>query len=105
MERGALPTRHQHGRVAPLHDASWAFRSQVELRAQVAVKRIRALIVHAKPEIRSALRDMLAGETDIELLGEFTDGRSGSAAVRNFHPQLLFLGVRFKGMDGFDLLK
>lgn len=69
------------------------------------MKKIRAVIVHAKPEIRATLRDMLAAEKDIELLGEFNDGLSGSKAVREHHPQLLFLGVRMSGMDGFELLK
>jgi two-component system LytT family response regulator len=48
---------------------------------------------------------MLAAEKDIELLGEFTDGHSGSQAVREHQPQLLFLGVRLGSMNGFDLLK
>ena len=69
------------------------------------MKKIRAVIVHARPEIRATLRDMLAAEKDIELLGEFTDGPSGSQAVREHQPQLLFLGVRLGGMNGFDLLK
>lgn len=51
------------------------------------------------------LRVMIAAEKDIELLGEFTDGPSGSRAIREHHPQLLFLGVRLGGMNGFDLLK
>lgn len=48
---------------------------------------------------------MLAAEKDIELLGEFLDGPTGSRAIRDHRPQLLFLGVRLGAMNGFDLLK
>ena len=48
---------------------------------------------------------MLATEKDLLLVGECTDGASAAAAIRKHRPQILFLGVRLHGMNGFELLK
>ena len=69
------------------------------------MKKIPALIVQGFPEIRAALREMVATEKDLLLVGECSDGASGAAAIRRHRPQLLFLGVQLRGMNGFELLK
>jgi two-component system LytT family response regulator len=68
------------------------------------VKIIRALIVQGFPQIRGLLRDMIAAESDLVLIGECADGRSAVTAIRKHRPELLFLGVRLRGMNGFDVL-
>jgi two-component system LytT family response regulator len=69
------------------------------------VKVIRALIVQSFPDIREALREMMVKEKDLVLIGECTNGKSAVAAIRKHCPQLLFLGVRLRGMNGFEVLK
>lgn len=69
------------------------------------MKKIGALIVQGFPDVRASLREMIAREEDIVLLGEYEDGASGLRAIRKLRPQLLFLGVQLRGMDGFDVLK
>ena len=68
------------------------------------MKKIRALIVQGFPEVRAALREMIAGETDLVLLGEYGDGEAGLRALREHRPHLLFLGIRLGRLDGFELL-
>ena len=43
---------------------------------------IRVLVVDDDPLVRSALRLMLGGQPDIEVVGEAADGRAGVAAAR-----------------------
>jgi len=68
------------------------------------VKKIRTLIIQSFPDVRAALREMIAMEKDLVLLGECDAGESGVQAIRKYRPQLLFLGVQLRGMDGFDVL-
>lgn len=69
------------------------------------MKVIRALIVQGFPRIRAALREMVATEKDLVLVGECASGKSAVAAIRKHRPQLLFLGVQLRGMNGFEVLK
>ena len=68
------------------------------------MKIIRVLIVQGLPQIRALLREMMAWENDLVLVGECADGRSAVTAVRKHRPELLFLGVRLRGMSGFEVL-
>ena len=48
---------------------------------------------------------MIAREKDLLLLGEHHEGYAGLGAVRKERPDLLFLGVKLGGLDGFELLQ
>lgn len=49
---------------------------------------------------REGLRDMLADEPDIEVIGEATNGREALLLCSRLHPDLVFMDVRMPEMDG-----
>jgi two-component system LytT family response regulator len=67
--------------------------------------RIRALIVDDEPAARAAIRALLSGDPDIQVVGECTDGRSALEAIVEDPPDLLFLDVQMPEMDGFTMLR
>ncbi len=66
---------------------------------------VRALIVDDEPLARQRLRTLLKGESDIEIVGECSDGQEAVAAVRELQPDLLFLDVQMPVLDGFGVLE
>jgi two-component system, LytTR family, response regulator len=66
---------------------------------------IRALIVDDEPAAREAIRALLAGDTDIHIVGECADGHTALRAIANTSPELLFLDVQMPEMDGFAMLR
>jgi two-component system, LytTR family, response regulator len=66
---------------------------------------IRTLIVDDEPPARSILRAHLAGEPDVEIVGEAEDGASAVARIKSLEPDLVFLDVQMPGMDGFDVVR
>ena len=66
---------------------------------------IRALIVDDEPLARERVRTLLAGEADIELVGECGDGAEAVAAIERLTPDLLFLDVQMPEVDGFEVLE
>jgi two-component system, LytTR family, response regulator len=67
--------------------------------------RIRALVVDDEPLARERLSSLLAGEEDIELIGECTDGQSAVERIDAEKPDLVFLDVQMPGLDGFDVIE
>lgn len=65
---------------------------------------IRTLIVDDEPLARERLRQLLAAEPDVELVGECADGRQAVAAIEQQIPDLLFLDVQMPELDGFGVL-
>jgi len=66
---------------------------------------VRALIVDDEPLARQRLRTLLKGESNIEVVGECSNGQEAVDAVRELQPDLLFLDVQMPGLDGFGVLK
>jgi two-component system LytT family response regulator len=66
---------------------------------------VRALIVDDEPLARQRLRTLLKGESDIEVVGECSNGHEAVAAVLELHPDLLFLDVQMPVLDGFGVLE
>jgi len=66
---------------------------------------MKAVIVDDEPLARSHLRRLLTYEEDIEILAECEDGPSAIAALRDLHPDAVFLDIRMPGMDGFGVLE
>jgi len=67
--------------------------------------KIRTLIVDDEPLARERLRKLLQAETDIEIIGEATDGKSAVAAIEQENPDLVFLDIQMPELDGFGVLE
>jgi two-component system, NarL family, response regulator NreC len=67
-------------------------------------KSIRVLIADDHQLIRAALRQLLQGEVDIEVVGEAADGIEALEKVRALHPDVLLLDIAMPRMGGLEVL-
>jgi two-component system LytT family response regulator len=67
--------------------------------------KIRTFIVDDEPLARDRLRQLLQDEPEIEITGEYDDGRKAVAAIQKTPPDLLFLDVQMPELDGFGVLE
>ncbi|HMB57467.1 MAG TPA: LytTR family DNA-binding domain-containing protein [Arenimonas sp.] len=65
---------------------------------------IRALIADDEAPARRRLQQLLASETDIEVVGEASDGLETVNAIERLAPDLVFLDVQMPELDGFDVV-
>lgn len=66
---------------------------------------IRVLIVDDEDPARLRLRKLLEKESNVELLGECSDGGEAVTFIREHKPDLVFLDIQMKEMDGFGVLE
>lgn len=66
--------------------------------------KIRTLLVDDEALARERLRDLLAGESDLEIIGECADGAEAIEAIERDAPDLVFLDVQMPELDGFEVL-
>jgi len=66
---------------------------------------LRVLIADDEPLAGERLRRLLAGEPDVEVVGECRSGRDTAAHVRALRPDLVFLDVHMPDGDGFAALR
>jgi len=66
--------------------------------------KIRTLIVDDEALARERLRRLLAEASDIEVMGECTNGREAVDAIRRDSPDLVFLDIQMPELDGFGVL-
>ena len=66
---------------------------------------MRALIVDDEELARERIRMLLAGDDQVQVIGECADGRSAVEAIRRQQPDLLFLDVQMPELDGFAVLE
>jgi two-component system LytT family response regulator len=62
------------------------------------------MIVDDEALARERLRTMLADESDIEIIAEYSDGAQAVSAVQTDAPDLLFLDVQMPELNGFDVI-
>lgn len=67
--------------------------------------KIKALIVDDEALARSRLRKLLAGEADVEVVGESANGPEAIAFIQEHRPDLVFLDVQMPEVSGFDVLR
>jgi two-component system LytT family response regulator len=66
---------------------------------------IRVLIVDDEPLARRGIRQLLAGEPDVVVVGECRDGREALRALDTAAPDLVFLDIQMPELDGFGVIR
>ncbi|MFQ5858602.1 MAG: response regulator [Anaerolineae bacterium] len=66
---------------------------------------IRVLIADDHPVVRRGLQSMLAGNEDIEVVGEAADGQSTLETARRFRPDVILLDIRMPDTSGLDIAR
>lgn len=67
--------------------------------------KIRALIVEDEEPARAIVKEYLKSVSEIEIIGEASDGFSGAKAINEMKPDLVFLDVQMPKLTGFELLE
>ncbi|HVF28556.1 MAG TPA: LytTR family DNA-binding domain-containing protein [Pyrinomonadaceae bacterium] len=67
--------------------------------------KIRALIVDDEPLARERVKRFLAGEPDVEVIGECSDGIQTVAAIETLKPDLILLDIQIPEADGFAVIE
>jgi two-component system LytT family response regulator len=66
--------------------------------------KIRTLIVDDEVLGRERIRTLLGDDSEIEVVGECSDGKQAVAAIERAGPDLVYLDVQMPEMDGFAVL-
>ena len=67
--------------------------------------KIKTIIADDEPLAREKIRNLLNDDSDIELIGEFSDGIETVSAIQDQQPDLVFLDVQMPELDGFGVLE
>jgi two-component system, LytTR family, response regulator len=66
---------------------------------------LRALVIYDEPLARKALLRLLKNESDINVIGQCSDGEAAVETIRRTNPDLVFLDVQMPEMDGFRVVE
>jgi len=66
---------------------------------------IRTLIIDDVQLARERLKRCLAGEPEVQIVGECDNGTNAVASIRELSPDLIFLDVQMPALDGFGVLE
>ncbi len=69
------------------------------------MEKIRVLLVDDYPMIRAGIRSLLAGEEDIEVVGEAADGNEALEYLSLIPVDILVLDIKMPGMDGLQVTR
>ena len=62
------------------------------------------MIVDDEAPARAKLRKLLAGESELEIIGEAVDGEDAVEKIRELEPDLVFLDIQMPKRDGFSVI-
>jgi two-component system LytT family response regulator len=66
---------------------------------------LRTLLVDDEELSRQLLREYLAEQADVEIIGECANGFDAVKAIQEMQPDLVFLDVQMPKLDGFEVLE
>ena len=66
---------------------------------------VRALLVDDEELARLLLREYLASQPDVEIIGECANGFDAVKAIQDLQPDVVFLDVQMPKLDGFEVLE
>jgi len=66
---------------------------------------IRLMIVDDHPVVRDGLRGMLAGDPDLDVVGDASDGAEALDLVDSLRPDVILMDLRMPGMGGVDAIR
>ena len=64
---------------------------------------ITLIIVDDQPSIRHAVKECLALEPDVRVVGEAGDGVEALALARDLRPNVVVTDIKMEGLDGFGV--
>ncbi len=67
--------------------------------------KIRTVVVDDEPIARERIMSLLQQETDVEVIGECSDGGQAVSVINQQSPDLVFLDVQMPGTDGFGVIQ
>jgi two-component system, LytTR family, response regulator len=67
--------------------------------------RIRALVVDDEPLARAMIREMLEGDSEVEITGECVNGLEAVEAIKSSAPDIVFLDIQMPEIGGFEVLE
>ncbi len=66
---------------------------------------LRILIVDDERAARQRIADLLAGKSDVEIVGEAKSGPDAVRAIEDLKPDLVFLDMQMPGASGIDVVR
>jgi two-component system LytT family response regulator len=66
---------------------------------------VKVLIVEDERASRKLMRNLLAAEPGVSIIGECANGEQAVSALRHQMPDVLFLDIQMPGLDGFEVLR
>ena len=68
------------------------------------MKQIRVLLIEDHFLARMALHSVLSGHSQIQIIGEASDGETGVAMYRSLRPDVVVLDLRLPRLSGFEVI-
>ena len=66
---------------------------------------LRVLVVDDNQSIRSAIRQLLQTQVDIEVIGEAADGTDAIRKMQTYRPDVILMDAAMPTMNGFDAVR
>ncbi len=67
--------------------------------------RLRAIVVDDEMLARQIIRELLANDSEVEIVAECVNGREAVEAIQTHKPDLLFLDIQMPEVAGFEVLE